>query len=171
LTSDPHRYYPMSLWKLIMIASLAGGTAEIIWVSLYASFTTIEGATVAREVTASLLPAYAAGSSGVLFGIVIHTLLAVAFGYAFAFALWKPFARPRGLVATLTVSVLTLATLWALNFFVVLPVLNPVFITLMPYPVTLASKMLFALAMAVILMWPDLRRFSHERERAVRLAG
>lgn len=61
------------------------------------------------------------------------------------------------MVATLAVSVLTLATVWTMNFFVVLPNLNPVFITLMPYPVTFASKMLFALAMAVTLVWPELR--------------
>ena len=98
-------------------------------------------------------------------------LLAVALGYAFAYVLWKPFARPRGMVVTLAVSVLTLATVWTLNFYVVLPVLNPVFIALMPYPVTFASKMLFALAMAVTLVWPDLRRLTHERSRATHLAG
>lgn len=164
-----HRSIP--LWRLVLIASLAGGLAEIVWVSLYASFTPLAGATVAREVTASLLPAYAAGVTGVWLGMVIHMLLAVALGYAFAYVLWKPFARPHGMVATLAVSVSTLATVWTMNFFVVLPVLNPVFITLMPYPVTFASKMLFALAMAVTLVWPELRRLSHERTRATRLAS
>lgn len=169
MKSDYHRYRP--LWRQVMIASLAGGMAEIVWVSLYASFTPLTAATVAREVTASLLPAFAAGGTGVWLGIVIHLLLAVALGYAFAYVLWKPFARPRGMVVTLTLSVLTLATVWTTNFFVVLPVLNPVFINLMPYPVTFASKMLFALAMAVTLAWPELRRVAHEPARATHLAG
>lgn len=168
---DYHRYRPMPLWGLVLIASLAGGMAEIVWVSLYASFMPLEGATVAREVTASLLPAFAAGITGVWLGIVIHMLLAVALGYAFAYVLWKPLARPHGMVATLAISVLTLATVWTMNFFVVLPVLNPVFITLMPYSVTFASKMLFALAMAITLVWPELRRLAHERARATHLAG
>ncbi|MCR4301624.1 MAG: hypothetical protein NUV51_08435 [Sulfuricaulis sp.] len=168
---DFHRHRSTSLWQLVLIASLAGGLAEIIWVSLYASFTSLEAATVAREVTASLLPAYAAGTTGVWLGILIHMLLAVTLGYAFAYVLWKPFARPRGMVATLAVSVLTLATVWTMNFFVVLPVLNPVFITLMPYQVTFVSKILFALAMAVTLVWPDLRRVTHERSRATHIAS
>lgn len=168
---DYHRYCPTPLWRLVLIASLAGGVAEIAWVGLYASFTPLTTATVAREVTASLLPAFAAGTTGVWLGVLIHMLLAVALGYAFAHALWKPFARPRGMVATLAISVLTLTTVWTMNFFVVLPVLNPVFITLMPYPMTFASKMLFALAMAVTLVWPELRRLVHERARATHLAG
>ncbi len=159
-------YRLMPLWRLVMIASLAGGMAEIVWVSLYASFTSLTAATVAREVTASLLPMFAAGGAGVWLGILIHMLLAVALGYAFAYALWKPFARPRGMVATLAVSVLTLATVWTMSFFVVLPVLNPVFITLMPYPVTFASKTLFALAMAITLVWPELRWLAQEHARA-----
>ena len=168
---DYHRYRPTPLWRLVLIASLAGGMAEIVWVSLYASFTSLTTATVAREVTASLLPAFATGTTGVWLGILIHMLLAVALGYAFAYVLWKPFARPRGMVATLAVSVLTLATVWTMNFFVVLPVLNPAFITLMPYPVTFASKMLFALAMTVTLAWPELRRQARKRAPVTRLAG
>lgn len=139
------------LWRLVLIASLAGGLAEIVWVSLYAAFTPLAGATVAREVTASLFPRLAAGASGAWLGIAIHMALAVALGYAFAYAVWKPLVRARGPLATLAVSALTLATVWTVNFFVVLPALNPAFIMLMPYSVTFASKMLFAVAMGVVL--------------------
>jgi hypothetical protein len=156
MNPDFRRRDPISLWPLILIASLAGGLAEIIWVSLYATTASLTAANVAREVTASLLPAFAVGMTGIWLGIVIHMLLAILLGFAFAFVIWKPFARSRGIVATLVVSVLTLAAVWAINFFVVLPVLNPVFITLMPYSVTFASKMLFALAMAVTFSWSDL---------------
>ncbi|MDH3514665.1 MAG: hypothetical protein OEM83_07345, partial [Gammaproteobacteria bacterium] len=107
----------------------------------------------------------AAGVTGVWLGIVIHMLLAVALGFAFAYVLWKPFVRPRGMGATLAASLLTLSAVWTVNFFVILPVLNPAFINLMPYPVTFASKTLFALAMAVTLAWPELRRLDQERER------
>ncbi len=139
------------LWRLVLVASLAGGLAEIIWVSLYAAFSPLEGATVAREVTASLLPALAAGASGAWLGIAIHMTLALVLGYAFAYAIWKPLVRARGPLATLAVSALTLATVWTVNFFVVLPALNPAFVTLMPYSVTFASKMLFAVAMGSVL--------------------
>lgn len=66
---------------------------------------------------------------------------------------------------------LTLATVWAINFFLVLPALNPWFITLMPYLVTSASKMLFALTMAIILAWPELHRLAQERKWPKRLTG
>lgn len=171
MKSDLHSHNPISLWHLVLIASLAGGLAEIIWVSLYAATTSLTAANIAREVTASLLPTYAAGVTGVWLGIVIHMLLAVALGYVFSYVSWKPFARPRGIVVTLMVSVLSLASVWAINFFIVLPVLNPTFITLMPYPVTFASKMLFALAMAVTLAWPELRMTKQKRTAAVRPAG
>lgn len=155
---------PLPLWSLVLIASLAGGMAEIAWVSLYAGFTPLEGAVVAREVAASLLPAaWAVGTGGAWRGILIHVLLALALGYAFAYVLWRSFMRPRGMVATLGISVLTLACAWTMDFFVVLPVLNPAFLALMPYPVTFASKMLFALAMALILVWPELRLAREKR--------
>lgn len=70
--------------------------AEILWVSPYAAFTFLTAATVAREVTAGLLRAFASGTTGVWLGIVIHMPLAIVLGYAFAYVLWKPLARPHG---------------------------------------------------------------------------
>jgi hypothetical protein len=40
---------------------------------------------------------------------------------------------------------------WVLNFFLVLPWLNPAFVALLPYGVTLVSKLLFGLAMGLTL--------------------
>ncbi len=171
MKSDDSTGGPTPFWRIVLIASLAGGVAEIVWVSLYAAITPLAAATVAREVTASLLPAFADGVTGVWLGILIHMLLAVVLGYAFARVAWNPLGRPHGMVATLAAAVLTLATVWTMNFCVVLPVLNPTFITLMPYPATFASKMLFALAMAVLLVWPELRRPAQRRARAPRLTG
>lgn len=140
---------PAGLWFLL--AGLSGGLAEVLWVMIYSALTPVSATVVAREVTASLFPALAAGAAGIWAGIAIHMMLAVALGLAFACVIWKPRVRARGPLATLAVSVAALAAVWAMNFFVVLPVLNPVFITLMPYAVTFASKMLFALAMAGVL--------------------
>jgi len=38
-----------------------------------------------------------------------------------------------------------------INFFVVVPTLNPVFVTLLPYPITLLSKILFGWAMVSVM--------------------
>ena len=139
------------LGLLILLAAMGGGLAEILWVTVYSAFAPVSGMEVARAVTASLFPQLAGGASGAWLGIAIHVALALALGYAFAYLIWKPLVRARGPLATLAVSALTLATVWTLNFFVVLPVLNPAFITLMPYAVTFASKMLFAVAMGGVL--------------------
>jgi hypothetical protein len=146
-----NRHKSVHLGLLVLLAGAAGGLAEILWVMIYSAFTPVSGAVVAREVTASFFPALAAGSYGMWLGIGIHMALALLLGYAFAYLVWKPFVRSRGPLATLAVSALTLATVWTVNFFVVLPSLNPAFITLMPYSVTFASKMLFAVAMGGIL--------------------
>jgi len=136
---------------LILLAGIGGGLAEILWVMVYRAFTPASGMEVARAVTASLFPRLAAGASGFWLGIAIHMALATALGYAFAHAIWKPWARARGPLATLAAAALVLATIWTLNFFVVLPALNPAFIALMPYSVSFASKMLFAVAMGGVL--------------------
>jgi len=44
-----------------------------------------------------------------------------------------------------------LATIWAVNFLVLLPQLNPAFVALLPPAVTLLSKLLFALGMGGVL--------------------
>jgi hypothetical protein len=145
------RHNTVHLGLLVLLAGAGGGLAEILWVMIYSAFTPVSGAVVAREVSASFSPALAAGASGMWLGIVIHMALALALGYAFAYLIWKPLVRAHGPLATLAASALTLAAVWTMNFFVVLPALNPAFITLMPYSVTFASKMLFAVAMGGIL--------------------
>lgn len=44
-----------------------------------------------------------------------------------------------------------LAAVWVFNFFVLLPSVNPAFTALLPYPVTLVSKLLFGLGMGMVL--------------------
>jgi len=51
--------------------------------------------------------------------------------------------------------VAALAGVWALNFLVVLPIVSPAFIHLMPYSVSLISKMAFGLAAAEVFRRQD----------------
>jgi hypothetical protein len=48
-------------------------------------------------------------------------------------------------------SAAALAIVWGFNFFVLLPLISPDFVHLVPYPVSLASKLLFGLAAAEVL--------------------
>jgi hypothetical protein len=77
--------------------------------------------------------------------------LAVLLGLAVT-GLWQSVAAFRRSAASLyAVSLATLAAVWAMNFFVVLPVVSPMFVNLVPYSVSLISKLLFGLAAAETL--------------------
>jgi hypothetical protein len=126
------------------IAGAAGGLAEIAWVMLYAAATGANPAMVARGVTtaaglSALLPADAAA-----LGVTVHMGLAVTLGIALAFA-WR--LRPQT-SSPFPFMAAALVGVWAINFFVVLPVVSPAFIALVPYSVSLISKLLFGLAAA-----------------------
>jgi hypothetical protein len=136
--------------KYGILAGTAGGLAEIAWVSLYAALTDGNAATLARGVTtaagvSALLPA-----APVSMGIAVHMLLAVMLGVVLA-GLWQTVARSHSVRSLYIVAFAALAAVWATNFFVVLPVISPAFVHLVPYSVSLVSKLLFALAAAETL--------------------
>jgi len=132
----------------VLLAGLAGGLAEIIWVSLYSATSTVSAAEIARQVTVTVLPSLGGGTLAPLLGIAIHLLLSVCLAAGFAVVLLRPVLRRFGTAGVFISAPLTLALIWAVNFFILLPLLNPVFPHLMPYTVTLASKLLFGMAMA-----------------------
>lgn len=133
-------------------AGLAGGTAEMLWVAAYSAATPASGIEVARQVAATALPATAGLASAPLIGVLIHMALSIALGLAFAKLLLGRLAPRRG--ALMAAALAALAAVWAVNFFVILPLLNPAFVTLLPFAVTLVSKLLFGLAMGMALAAP-----------------
>jgi hypothetical protein len=79
---------------------------------------------------------------------MVHMTLAIMLGVALAFA-WRAFSTRCGGSARLyPFMVAALACVWAVNFFVALPLISPEFVSLVPYPVSLISKLLFGLAAA-----------------------
>ena len=147
-----------NLLTIGLLAGLAGGAAEVAWVGLYSGVMGTSGVAVAEQVTASVIPAAASLPSAALLGIAIHMLLSVALGVIFAATIWRlaaPMLGPAALMATAAVS---LALVWKINFFIVLPVLNPAFITLLPYGITLVSKVLFGIVMGSVLLRSSPRR-------------
>lgn len=127
-----------------ILAGLAGGLAEVAWIALYAAASGSDGALVARGVTDTLR---LATQSPVGAGIAIHMTLAALLGLAVAFALQPLRPRLDGLSFDATV-VSVLGLVWAINFFVVLPVLNPAFVEVVPLAVSFVSKLLFGAAAA-----------------------
>ncbi len=135
--------------KVGTIAGLAGGAAEIGWILLYQSMTGHDAALVARGVTISVLPGLADASGVVALGIVIHMVLALMIGLAFAVMIPRVLPRLAGTIWEPMLIVAGLVAIWAMNFFVLLPVINPGFVTLVPYGASLTSKVLFGLAAAI----------------------
>ena len=138
--------------RLGAIAGVAGGLAEIIWITLYATATggnaamLAQGVTTAAGVTA-LLPAIS-----VTLGVVIHMALAVMLGVVLAYV-WRALSAGSRAKSTnpYPFTLFALASIWVINFFVVLPIVSPAFIHLVPYAVSLTSKLLFGLAAAEVL--------------------
>jgi len=111
---------------------------------------------LSRRMTAELF-----GTFWLVFGGCGAAVLSAAFpsmgigllGVALAFA-WRALRDHR---PTLTnpypFMVAALAGVWTINFFVVLPIVSPGFIHMVPYTVSLTSKLLFGLAMAGTMRW------------------
>ena len=137
--------------RIGVLAGLVGGAAEVAWVSGYSALTGASGASVAQGVTRAFLPALADQPMGIGLGIAIHMLLAVGLGLCVAAAFSAPLLRRIGNWPRSTLVVLTLAIVWAFNFLVVLPILEPSFLTLLPVAVTLTSKLLFGIGAAAAM--------------------
>ena len=131
-----------------ILAGLAGGFAEILWIALYTSLTSGSGVEVARQVTATLFPSLAALPAALAIGIAIHLALSAALAVIFVRVVWIPFAKRIVGSASVIITVAALIAVWGINFFVILPIVNPSFATLMPYEITLISKTLFGATMA-----------------------
>jgi hypothetical protein len=139
--------YRLATIRYGVIAGAAGGLAEVAWVTLYAGVP--NAALLARGVTtaagvSTLLPDFP-----VAVGVAIHMTLAVTLGVALAFV-WRALCSRRR-VNPFPFAIAALVGVWAANFFIVLPMISPAFITLLPYSVSLMSKILFGAAAAEAL--------------------
>jgi hypothetical protein len=143
-----------------VLVGIAGGLAEIAWIGSYGSLAGTDAAEVARAVSATvgrILPNAPFAAAPVFYGIAIHMIAAMGIGVALAFLWrWTRAYRPShfneyGFMLS------ALAIIWAVNFFVVLPLISPAFVDLMPYPVSLASKLLFGVAAASVLRYTSIQ--------------
>jgi hypothetical protein len=151
----------------VFLAAFYGGAVEVVWIGAYCALTGHSGAAVARHVTSTLFPAVSSGTPGVVLGIGLHFALSLLVALAYVRVIWTPYARRWSDGAALAAALAVLALVWALNFLLVLPLANPVFVALLPYPVSLASKLLFGAAMAGALR--DGVRHRLKRDRALGL--
>jgi hypothetical protein len=131
-----------------VIAGAAGGLAEIAWVTLYGGATGADTAALARGVTTAAGASALFPAAPVALGVTVHMGLAVTLGIALAFV-WRTLSSHRpATISPFPFMVAALVGIWAINFFVVLPIVSPAFAHLVPYSVSLTSKVLFGLAAA-----------------------
>lgn len=137
---------------LIILAGLLGGLAEIAWVSVYSYLTPVSAIEISRQVLTAVIPSIADSYFAPLLGVFIHLLLSVLLAIVFAATVLRPVARRYGSIGITLACLMTLAVVWKINFFVVLPLINPAFILLLPYSISLISKLLFGATMAWVLV-------------------
>ena len=145
------------------LAGVAGGLAEILWITLYGSLSGSDAAEVARaisQVAGLALPTTALITMPVAAGIAIHMVIAVGLGVALVFA-WRALTRFRSsTIDEYAFMLAALALVWMFNFYLVLPLIGAsvadptrVVVDVVPYPVSLLSKLLFGLAAAAMLRY------------------
>jgi hypothetical protein len=137
-------------WPVGAIAGLAGGAAEVGWIVIYQNLVGRESGAVARGITQSVISDLVTAPAAVPLGVAIHMVLAILLGVVIASLVSRLLPRIVGTAMEPVVVVLTLVGVWAVNFLVVLPVINPDFVALVPYGASLASKVLFGFAAAFV---------------------
>lgn len=161
------------LWMIAVAAGLCGGVAEMAWVGLYTYGSPVPPSGVARQIAATVFPGGAGAWATPLTGVGIHLALSAVLGIVFVAALRALSQAPAGRVRAQWAWALgALSAVWAVNFLWLLPALNPAFPALLPYGVTLASKLLFAVAMVAVLhACRGIARPGPGRESPCRVAG
>jgi hypothetical protein len=143
---------PGSFCQKIILAGLVGGITEILWISVYSYFSSANATNIARQISATVLPFTADSYFAPMFGVFIHLVLSLVLAISFTATILKPVGDQYGTIGIMLSSFMTLGIVWAINFLVVLPILNPSFILLMPVIVTLISKLLFGVTMGWMLV-------------------
>lgn len=141
-----------SKYYWLLIAGLAGGLIEVIWISLYSLTVSTQVTEIGSAIATTVYPASTEFYLAPVLGLAIHMILSVILAFIFGSLIWPVIERlfHHSTVAMIA-SITTLAIVWKINFYLVLPIWNPEFITLLPLTVTLASKVLFGLAMGAVL--------------------
>ena len=150
-----------SKYYWLFLAGFIGGLAEVIWIGLYSFLTGSQLSAIGSAITATI---YQPGTDfylAPLAGLVIHMVLAVLLAFGFGSLLWPTIEKRFPHKSTVMIaSLATLVIVWKINFFLLLPIWNPAFVSLLPLTVTFVSKVLFGVAMGAVLTFYDQRTLS-----------
>jgi len=138
-------------FKIGMLAGLAGGAAEVLWILLYSRISGGSPIDVATGITSTVFPAVSSQPAAIFIGLAVHFVLAVALGLAATSLIRQLTPQIAGSMKEMYLIVALLAAVWMMNFLIILPILNPTFVYIVPMPVSLVSKLLFGVAAAIVL--------------------
>jgi len=143
----------LSKYNWLLIAGIAGGIAEVIWVGLYTLTVDIQLSEIGRLITTTFYPNSTELYLAPVIGLAIHLMLSILLAFGFGYTLLPVIERIFNTrLTSLVASIVTLAMVWKFNFFFLLPIWNPEFVSLLPMTVTLISKTLFGVSMGMVLM-------------------
>ncbi len=143
----------MKTWLLAGIgAGLAGGLAEVVFMAVYGGVAGMSGEGVLSLVTYTFFSAsFSFGHIGAVSGLGIHLLLSAVIGFffgAFMYALHRGAdSASYGRVAVS--GVVLLIGIWTFSFFVLLPQINPAFVSYVPLTAAFFSKLMFGISVGV----------------------
>src|SRR5690349_9433080 len=106
-------------------AGVAGSLAEVLWITLFCAATGGSAIGVLRQITATMVEGAADAAWAPEAGIVLHFVLGVLIAIAFGIVLCDGLLRRARLPVHFAAALVVLMTIWAFNFFVLLPALNP----------------------------------------------
>jgi len=150
--------YGYSQMQKISLSGFAGGLTEVLWIIVISLLLDVHGADIAREVTASVLPNLRNESYAIALGIAIHLALSVVLAAAYIWSIGTMTDKRMGIAGQLITGMSVLALVWAVNFLLILPQVNPIFSDHISYGLSLISKMLFGLSMALVIHYLSQRR-------------
>jgi hypothetical protein len=130
-----------------LVVGIAGGTAEIAVVGLYSASSGTDGSAIARAIASTV----GFTDPSAVMGVAAHMVIAAGLGIVLTVAWQTLGARHLPRQMLLPVMLASLALIWAVNFFIVLPAIGSGVATMLPHVVTLASKLAFGAAAALSL--------------------
>lgn len=141
----------------VTLAGLLAGLAEVIWVVIYGALAGGDYGRVAREIIATVMPGSAGSPLAPYVGLGLHFALSVGLVWLL-YTIYRVLVPQASRPTLIALAAVVLTGIWAMNFFVILPHLNPVMADVLPKPVSLISKLLFGIAMALVLPLPTPNR-------------
>ncbi len=140
------------------LVGFAGGAVEVIFMAAYCALTDTQAGKSGMEILRCVAYTFFDGGAQLwLSGLVIHLVLSVIIGLVFGLVVYS--AQQHGIQARYPVisasGVVMLIAIWAFNFFVLLPVINPEFIVLVPLDAAFFSKLSFGLTLGLYRVRPS----------------